>query len=157
MLDDSVVTPSFLDLSQVAVETIEASLPELAVQLEPLRHVLQRPRLEPARTPLRRAAARDQACPLEHLQVLRHGGQAHREGLGQLRHGRLTAREAREDLPPRRVCQGGERAVELLRRHLSSSTMRLFNRSVYSTGCEPGASTIVRGMTASSRTRWFAL
>src|SRR5215471_17971528 len=50
-----------LDLTQVVVETIEAGVPELAVVRQPVDRGLERAGLEPARPPLRGAAARDQA------------------------------------------------------------------------------------------------
>src|SRR5688572_11367710 len=50
---------------QVAVEAVEPLLPERAVPLGERRHVLQRPRLEPARPPLRFAAARHEPGAFE--------------------------------------------------------------------------------------------
>jgi len=52
--------------------------------VDPFRHVLQRRRLQPAGSPLRFAAAGDEARALEHFQVFRDGRQAHVEGLRQL-------------------------------------------------------------------------
>src|SRR5439155_7515277 len=68
------------ELAQIVVQPVEPLVPEPAVVLDPLGGVLQRRRLQPARPPLRFAAARDQAGALQHLQMLRDGGKAHREG-----------------------------------------------------------------------------
>src|SRR5258706_6355727 len=62
--------PLLLDLAQIVVEAIEAGVPELAVQPEPVDRALERPGFQAARPPLRGAAARDQAGALQHLQVL---------------------------------------------------------------------------------------
>src|SRR5205085_11067774 len=80
----------FLQLLQVFVESIETFLPELAVVIHPAGHFFQRPGVELAGTPLRVAAARDEPGPLQHLEMLRHRGEAHVERLGQLGHRRLA-------------------------------------------------------------------
>src|SRR5438093_1710084 len=95
-----------LGFAQVRVESIEPLLPEPAVTLHPFGDIPEALRLEPGRTPLRLAAARDEPGALEHLEMLRDRGKRHVEGLGQLRDGRLTLRETREDGPP---CRVGER------------------------------------------------
>src|SRR2546421_9012385 len=71
-----------LQLAQVIVEAIEALFPEPPIALEPIGDFLEPDRLEPARPPLRLAAARDQAGALRHLEGLGDGGQGHIEGLG---------------------------------------------------------------------------
>src|SRR5262245_27604345 len=73
-----------LQLSQIFVEAVEALLPEAAVALEPVHRVLHRGRFQPARPPLRLAAARDQPRPLQHLEMLRHRRAAHLERPGEL-------------------------------------------------------------------------
>src|SRR5688500_2348181 len=79
------VPPDFwLQCFQVAVQTIEALLPERPVTLRPLRDVLDRGSLETARPPLGVAAPADETGPLQHAQVLRDGRHAHVERLGQL-------------------------------------------------------------------------
>src|SRR6476620_5430946 len=55
--------------ADVFVEPIQPLLPEFAVMPDPVGDVLERRRLEPARTPLRVAAARDQAGAFENFQV----------------------------------------------------------------------------------------
>src|SRR5437868_9763578 len=74
-----------LQLAQIIVEAIEALLPESAIAVDPIRDFFEADRLEPARPPLRVAAARDQAGALQHLQVLGHGGGGHGKGLRQPR------------------------------------------------------------------------
>src|SRR5437016_14547141 len=53
----------FLQLLQVFVESIETFFPEFAVVLHPSGHFSQRAGVEPAGTPLRVAAARDEPGP----------------------------------------------------------------------------------------------
>src|SRR5688572_4224936 len=66
-----------LQLAQIVVQPVEAGIPERAIALDPVGDLLQRPGLQPAGPPLRRAAARHQPGALQHLQMLGHGGQAH--------------------------------------------------------------------------------
>src|SRR5207249_4145851 len=96
------ITP-VLQLAQQFVEPLVAFLPGMAVLLDPLRHVLQRGRLEAARTPLRLAALADEACPLKHLQVLRHSGQLEVERSRQLQDRRLARLQPGQNRPPGRV------------------------------------------------------
>src|SRR5436190_20482659 len=70
---------SSLELLQVLLQPVVALLPELAVPLGPVGDLLQRPRLQPGGAPLPVPPPGDQPRPLEHLQVLRHGRQAHLE------------------------------------------------------------------------------
>ena len=58
-------------------------------------------------------APREQAGILEYREVLRDGGQRHGEGPRELAdRGVRRLRQAREDRPPRRIGEGGERRVE---------------------------------------------
>src|SRR3954449_11870960 len=109
------------------VELVHALLPRPLARLHPRHRVVERVGLNPARSPLRLAAADDQACALEDLQVARDGREADVERLGELVDGRLPLREARQDLAARRVGEGGEREAELVGRHL---THRLNNETV---------------------------
>src|SRR5688500_9371454 len=59
-----------LQFQQIGLEPIEALLPDVPVGLRPLGHVLERLRMDPARPPLRLAAADDQPGPFQHAQVL---------------------------------------------------------------------------------------
>jgi hypothetical protein len=57
-----------------------------AVALEPFGRLGEALRLDPARSPLRVAAARNQAGPLRHLEVLRYRRLTDRERRGELGH-----------------------------------------------------------------------
>ena len=116
----------FLQLLQVFVESIETFFPEFAVVLHPAGHFSQRAGVEPAGTPLRVAAARDEPGPLQHLEVLRHRGEAHVERLGQLRHRGLPLHQAIEDGATGRIGERGEGQAE--RVHRFDLTSRLINR-----------------------------
>src|ERR1700704_5901641 len=59
-----------LQLFQVGIQLVQALFPETAVVLHPAAALWDPPRLEPAGPPLRVAAASDQACAFEHLQML---------------------------------------------------------------------------------------
>src|SRR5437867_12900715 len=72
---------SSLDLVQVLVQPVVALFPEAPIPLGPLGDLPERPSLEPGGPPLPLPAPRDQPRPLEHLQVLRDGPQAHLERL----------------------------------------------------------------------------
>src|SRR5271156_363933 len=86
-------------LPQIVVQTIETLLPETAIMLHPVGNGLEWSGLEPAGPPLGFAAARNQACPLEHLKVFRNGGHTHRERFSQLSDGCSTRCQARQDGP----------------------------------------------------------
>ena len=101
-----------LQLFQIVVEPIEALVEEAAVVFEPIVDVLERPRLDAARPPLRLAAARDQAGALQHLEMLGDRRQAHGEGLGQFRHRGLAQRQPRQDGAAGGIGEGGEGGVE---------------------------------------------
>src|SRR4051812_11378034 len=101
-------------------EGVEAVLPEAAVVLEPLGRVAQRRAAQPGRAQLGRPPAFDQARPLEHAQVLRHGLERYRERRGELVHGRLAFDEPGEDRAAGRVGEGGERGAELIDRHIQA-------------------------------------
>src|SRR5947207_14851574 len=100
------------------------------IALGPVRHLPQRPRLEPARPRLRPAAADDEPGTLEHLQMLRDRRLAHAEGLRELHHPRLPAGEAGERSSARRVGERGEGLVEAVGRH-AYKTIWLYNRRVF--------------------------
>src|SRR4051812_32259876 len=84
-------------LSQVIVQAIESLLPLPPVRLHPLGGCAHRAGLEPAWPPLRVAALGYEAGALQHLQVLRHRGEAHVEGRGELGDGRLAGDEPAEN------------------------------------------------------------
>ena len=68
--------------------------------------------LEPARPALRVAPARDEPGALEHLEVHRDRGLAHRERLGELVTDGLARGQPRQDRAPGRIGEGGEGGVE---------------------------------------------
>src|SRR3954454_13501496 len=117
-----------LEFDEIIVEAIETLVPELAIAIEPVVHLLEGAGLDPARPPLRLAAARDKTGALQHLEMLGDGGKAHGERLGELRHRRFARHEPRENGPPRRIGEGREGGAEAVRRH--PETTRLNNRAV---------------------------
>src|SRR2546421_9045320 len=106
----SLLLSSSLDPLQVLVQSVVALLPEAAVPLGPLGHLFERSRFEPSRAPLALPAPRDQPCPLQHLQVLRDGREAHLERLRQLLDRGHPSGQPRQDRSPGRIgerCKGG--------------------------------------------------
>src|SRR5215472_7305450 len=73
-----------LQLAEIVAQAIQALLPEAPVVLEPIGRVLEGRSIEPARPPLRRPPAGDQAGALQHLEMLGDPGEAHIEGRRQL-------------------------------------------------------------------------
>ena len=96
------------------VEPLEPVAPDLAVLSDPLRGMFEGCRLEPARTPLGVASSRDEPGPLENLQVLGDGLEAHGKRLGELVDGRFAFRQPGEDRSAGRVGESGKRAAELV-------------------------------------------
>src|SRR5436190_20411421 len=84
-----------LQLLHIVAELIQALLPEAAIVADPARRAGERRRVEPHRTELRRASARDEARRLEHLQVLGDGRLAEVERRHELVHRRITQGEPR--------------------------------------------------------------
>ena len=96
---------------------IQTSLPDIAVLLEPVRRVAQGGALDPGRTTLGCAPARDEPGPLEYLQML--GDRLHADGerIGELVHRDFAVlREPRQDCATSGVGEGRERSVELVGR-----------------------------------------
>ena len=92
---------------------MRASQVRLRVSIQ-LDGIVERLRPQTARARLPLAAALDQPGALEHLEVTRDRGQAHRERRGQLVDRRLPLREPREDRAARGVGEGGEGEIELV-------------------------------------------
>lgn len=88
---------------EVLREGIQTAIPETPVLLEPRRKGLQWLPLEMTRPPLRLPATRDEAGGLQHLEVLRDGGDAHVVGLRELLHVRVARGEPSEDASPCRI------------------------------------------------------
>src|SRR5215211_4804650 len=123
----SVLTSSVIGFSfaaQVRVEAVHLLLPGALARLHPCNRLVERLGVQPAGAPLRLAATHDQPGALEHLQVARDRGQAHRERLGELVDRRLALGQARQDRAPRRVGERTEGQAQRIGRHL---TMRLIN------------------------------
>ena len=98
-------------------EAVEARIPQLAVLLQPVGHVLQRARLNLARPRLRLAGPQDQPTALEHLDVLRDGLDRHVERLGELVDRRGPRRQPGEDRAPRRIGEGRVGGAEMIGQH----------------------------------------
>src|SRR5471030_393303 len=107
----------FLHVLEVKVQTVEPLFPDHAVVLDPVRDLLERLRREPAGTPLRLAAAGDEARALQHLEVLGDGRLAHVERPGQLSDVGLARREACQDRPPGGIGEGGKGSAQRVRSH----------------------------------------
>src|SRR5262249_5977963 len=86
----SVLRLAFLQLAQIFVKASEVFSPGPAMPPPPARAPLESPRRDPAGPPLGVAPALDQSRLLQHLEVLRDGGQTHLEWLGQLPDRRLS-------------------------------------------------------------------
>src|SRR6266550_2574783 len=119
-----------LQLAEICIEAFEALLPVAAIALGPFRHLLQRSGPQPAGPGLRLATTNDESGALQHLQVLRDGGLAHVEGLGELHHSRLPGGEAREDRAPRGVRQSGKGLVEVARSHVCIEPLGYITRNL---------------------------
>src|SRR5262245_44500050 len=91
------ITFSFAEFLEVGGHLVEALLPEAPIDRQPVVDGLKAVWFELARPPLGLAAARNEACALEHLEMPRDRRQADLEGLGQLVHGGLAVCEAREN------------------------------------------------------------
>src|SRR6188768_2960128 len=111
-----------LELSEVLIETIEALLPEPPVARRKGGNLTQGAGVELARAVLRLPAARDEACMLEHAQVLRDGGAAHVERRREFRDGGWSRRETREDRAPGGIGERREGRAEtvLMGLHLTA-------------------------------------
>src|SRR5882762_6580038 len=101
-----------LQLLEQRIEAPEGVFPNLAVAFQPLVGFCERPGLELPRPSLRVAAARNEACALQDLQVFGDRRLAHREWSGQLRYRRLAGGEPGQDRPPRGIGERRERRVE---------------------------------------------
>jgi hypothetical protein len=114
------VTARLLSLQffEVVIEAIEALFPEAAVPLHPCGRFLQAGGLAAARTGLGVAASGDELGALQDLEVLRDGGEAHVEGLGEIHDGALPGGQTSKNRSPRRIGEGGEGGAEVVVRHV---------------------------------------
>src|ERR1700693_1470838 len=108
---------------QVLAQPIETLRPDLPVALDPLGHLFEPLRLEPARPPLGLAPLRDQPGALQHLQVLRNAREAQCERFRQLGHRLLTRSEASEDRPAGGVRQSSKSDAQVIGRHFVLSNL----------------------------------
>jgi hypothetical protein len=98
---------------QESVELLIVAFPVLAIFFKPFCGIGERPGFEAARAALRVATARDESSMLENFEVFGDGGLRHFERFGKFHDGSLARGEASEDGAASRVCQSGERGVEL--------------------------------------------
>src|SRR6478735_43723 len=103
-----------LQRAEIILQPIEPLLPEPAIFLEPVVDALQRIQLDPARPPLRLAAAGDQARVLQHLEMPGDRRSADVEWLRQFRDRGLAKRQPRQDRPAGRVGQSLEGRAEVV-------------------------------------------
>src|SRR5262245_14987729 len=118
-----------LDAPDFLVEPVKPVARDIPIALDPVRSDPEGCDLQAAGPPLRVTAAGDQPGPLEHLEMFGDRLEADGERFSQLVHRGLAVGEARQDGPPRRVGQGGEREAQLICRH-PYSTNQLNNQQV---------------------------
>ena len=93
-------------------EGVELPLPEDPVARDPERGVFHGPPYEAAPVHPTVPLPGEKPRPFENPEVLGDGGERHVEGLRQLRHRGLAARQALEDRPAGRVRQGRKSGIE---------------------------------------------
>ena len=97
---------------EISSQQIQLRLPEAAVALDPVARPSQRLRPELGRAHATRALDSGELGPLQHADVLRHGGQRHVEARCELTDRAVAGGELGEDRTPRGVGERGEGAVE---------------------------------------------
>src|SRR6478672_11245680 len=107
-----------LQRAEIILQPIEPLLPEPAIFLEPVVDALQRIQLDPARPPLRLAAAGDQAGMLQHLEMPRDRGPADVERFGQFRNRGFAERQPGQNRSTRWVGECLKGGAEVVGRHL---------------------------------------
>jgi hypothetical protein len=127
---------SVSDLREVGIHPVERAFPEWAIFREPTVELLQRFRLQLAGTPLRLAAAGDEAGAFQHFQMAGDGGKRDVERLGEIVDGGFALTEAGEDGAPRRVCESGKRLREGVRRLHYLAIMLINVIAKYGADCE---------------------
>src|SRR5262249_18779193 len=106
-----------LQCPEVVIEPVETLLPETAVFFEPVVRFLERARIDAAGPHLGVAAARDQACTLEHFEMLGNGGKAHLERFGELEHRAFPECELRQNCAPCWIGECSESRAEAVSGH----------------------------------------
>src|SRR3954471_314392 len=114
------------DGTQVFIEAVEALLPIVPVVIEPVGRLLEWARLQPARPPLRLAAADNQSGAFQHLEMFGNPRSGHLERLGEFIHRSFPERKPRQDRTPCRIGEGGEDVAQGIGRH-RQQTIRLSN------------------------------
>ncbi len=93
---------------------IELRFPEPAIALDPLQRSAHRRGRQRGAPDTALTLDRRETRTLEHAHMLRHGWQRHVEPRRELADRPVASRESREDLPPRRISECSERAIEQL-------------------------------------------
>lgn len=107
-----------LKFDEVLIQTVEALFPELSVLFDPIAYVFEWLSLQPAWSPLRLSASRDQPRTLKHFEVFRDGWKRHVERTGELFHRCITRCEPGQNGPSRRIGEGGKRGTKKIGAHL---------------------------------------
>src|SRR5215203_4868998 len=103
-----------LEFLHIAVEPVEALREKAAIVAQPSIGLGERCCVEAHRAELRLAPARDEPCPLEHLEMLGDGGLAEIRRRHELVDCRLAGGEPGEDGAAGRIGQRGEDEIERL-------------------------------------------
>src|ERR1700722_4113112 len=101
--------------ADIVVQPVQALLPEAAIVLHPPGDILQGTGPQPARPPLRLAAASDETRTLQHLQMLGHCRHAHLKRSRQFGDGRLTQSQRRQNGTGGGSGQGRKRLAQMIR------------------------------------------
>ena len=102
-----------LVFGEVVAEPVEPPLPDRPLVMDPSLDVPKGIRLDVAGTDAAYLLRGHQRARLEHLQVLHHRGQGHRQGLCELAHRGRTSHEPLDDQPARGVGESLEDPIEV--------------------------------------------
>src|SRR5262249_773478 len=103
-----------LHLIEQGIQALEGSLPELAVQFQPLRGLGQWGGFQFAPPALSILSSRDQSGALQHFEVLGDRRLGHGKRLSQLIYRSLARCQPRQNRAPRRIGQRGEDRIQAL-------------------------------------------
>lgn len=132
-----------LHLIQKHVQGLETGLPVLAELLGPPRRFPQRCGVQTAEVLTPNNAPPHQPRPLQHPDMLAGGGERHPERRGELAQVPFSVRQAPDDRPPGRVCQGVKDQVQ--------TRLSIYNHVVYYTEWLYNGKSIRRKSTGRSR------
>src|SRR5215216_7465375 len=96
-----------LEFLYIGVEPVEALREKAAIVAQPSISLGERRRVEAHRAELRLAPARDEPCPLQHLEMLGDGGLAESSRRHELIDGGLAGGKSGKDRAARRIGQRG--------------------------------------------------